>query len=100
MNMARAILTPAAVRDLVEIRTYFSAQSPTAAERVTAALERSVDLIARRPSLGHRRRDLTLKDVWFYRVFTYFVVYRRTGQACEIIRVVHAARDIADLLDD
>jgi len=96
--MPLPVLTPAAVRDLVEIRAYFGIQSPAAAERVTAALERAVGSVARRPSLGHRRRDLTSRDVWFYRVFAYFVVYRRTAQACQIIRVVHAARDVASLL--
>ena len=98
--MASAVLTPAAIRDLIEISAYFKVQSETAAERVTAAIERSIDVIAQRPSLGHRRRDLTHKDVWFFRVFAYFVVYRRTSGECEIIRVVHAARDVTSLLDE
>ncbi len=96
--MPETFLTPAALRDLAEIRAYIYEQSPEAAVHVLRVLEQSVTLVAQRPAIGHRRRDLTNKDVWFYRVFSYYLVYRAAPPPLTIIRVAHASRDVGRLL--
>jgi len=49
------------------------------------------------PGKGHRRPDLTSRDVLFFSVYQYMVIYRRTGLV-EIVAVLHGKRDVERLL--
>ena len=58
--------------------------------------------IAGSPRIGHAREDLTGRPVlfWpvlFWPVHGFLVVYRPTASPVEILRVLHGARDPAEL---
>jgi hypothetical protein len=50
------------------------------------------------PGTGHTREDLTARQVKFWSVFSYYVVYDPDSDPIEIITVIHGARDVQQLL--
>ena len=48
---------------------------------------------------GHSRPDLTTKDVRFWPVRSYLVIYRETVPL-EIVTILHGARDIHSFLGE
>ena len=56
--------------------------------------------LAANPEAGHRREDLTDAPVKFWSVFSYLIIYDPAKRPIEILKVVHAARDIPSLLDE
>jgi len=49
------------------------------------------------PGLGHRRPDLTARDVFFWPAHSYLVIYR-ASKPLRIVRVIHGKRDVKRLL--
>ncbi len=101
---ARYELTPEAVNDLQDIWYYIAIenQNPAAADALWADIEDACAQLARKPSLGHRRKDLTPdSEVLFYCVRDfYLVIYRRGTDPLQIARVLHGARDVAGDLEE
>jgi plasmid stabilization system protein ParE len=85
--------------DLREIWDYIAADNEDAAMRVKNAVLDACDMLAANPSFGHFRRDLTSLPVRFHAVMrNYLVVYDPESSPLMIIRVLHAARDVASIL--
>lgn len=98
MKPVRYVLSPEADADIGQILRYVAGRGGTsAALRVADRLDAAMARLARLPGLGHRREDLTPADVWFYRVYAYLIVYRR-ARPLQVVRVIHASRDVAALL--
>ena len=55
-------------------------------------------MLARRPELDHIRSDLTDLPVKFWPVFSYFIVYDPAQRPIEIVRVLHGARNLQQML--
>jgi len=49
------------------------------------------------PGKGHKRSDLTNRDVLFFSVYQYLIVYRPT-ELVEIVAVLHGKRNVERLL--
>ena len=97
--------TDAALSDLNEQAKYIQRDSPEAAIRFLAAAETSFQLLATMPELGQRqefgRAELAELRAWQVRGFeNYVIFYRPIERGIEVLRVLHAARDIAAILDD
>ncbi len=92
------VLTPLAEQDLNEIWEYVAHDSIEAADRVLRGLERAMRKLAKTPGLGHLREDLADPRHRFLLVYSYLVVYRPKTKPLEVIRVLHAARDVRTLL--
>ncbi len=93
MRTFTVLILPAAERDLEDIHTYVSADSPRAAHRVTEALldaARTLRTLPLRYPAIHRRafrqraRSMTC--------FNYRIVYTVRGSAVIVLRMLHAAR--------
>ncbi len=95
--MAAFVLSPAAASDVERIASFLDIHAPHATEAVLRALRDAMDRIAGHPGLGHLREDLSDEPLRFYAVWSYLVIYR-VAERVEIVRVVHAARDVADAL--
>jgi plasmid stabilization system protein ParE len=96
----RPILTQAAEEDLFQIWTYLLAEAGTSvANRVEKRIIEHCYRVGRSPGIGHRRSDLTQENVFFWRVhpYEYVVVYRKTSPV-EIVRILHAKRDLQKFL--
>jgi len=100
--MAFYALSPEALDDLLRIQEFIASDSPRAAEKVIEELFSSFEHLAKWPRSGHLRNDLTGKDVLFWPVGSYLVVYRLRGaeSLVQIVAVLLAARDVPGVLED
>jgi plasmid stabilization system protein ParE len=74
--MSRYQLSAPACQDLVEIRDFISKDSKVAARRVLAEIRAACRLLAKRPDIGHLRKDLAAEPLRFWPVYSYLIVYR------------------------
>lgn len=92
--MARYILTRAANTDLADIQQYLLDYAPAAESTVVVALFRAFERIGTYPAIGHRRDELAGLQFRFFLVYSYLVVYLAETSPVEIVRIIHAARDV------
>src|SRR5262245_44668107 len=97
--MKSFVFTPLAARDLNEIWDYLASDSIEAADRVLVALEKALHGLVKNPVNGHWRDDLADRRHRFFLVYFYLIVYRPETKPMQVIRVLHASRDIQALLD-
>lgn len=91
-------LSPAAASDIEGIAAYLDDHAAHATDQVLAALLNAMRRLAEHPGLGHLREDLADEPLRFHPVWSYLVIYRES-ERIEIVRVLHAARDVARELD-
>jgi len=97
--------TPQAAADLSDIASYIAEDNLDAAERFLDAAEEAFALLASMPSMG---RAVNFQSpaaqgirVWRVRGFErYLIFYRAVAHGIEIVRVLHAARDIERLFEE
>jgi len=97
--MKSFVFTPLAARDLKEIWDYLASDSIQAADRVLDAMEKALRGLAKNPGKGHWRENLADRRHRFFMVYSYLIVYRPETKPMQVIRVLHASRDIQALLD-
>jgi plasmid stabilization system protein ParE len=87
--------------DLLQIWNYLADHaSLEVADKVSADIESAIRVVAKSPSLGHKREDLTPRQTLFYLVHSYFVTFRPDKKPLHVIRILHSARDVARLLEE
>lgn len=96
--MKRFILTPRARRDVNDIWDYIAGDNIEAADRVLDALNNAMVKLAKSPGIGHWREELADKRHRFLLVYSYLIVYRHETKPLQIIRILHAARDVQNIL--
>ena len=87
----RLKIIPRANRDIVNIRSYISTESPKEAEAVTARLVASLKLITTRPEIGRPSLDPRIRE-WSVPGLPYLIPYRVRGDVVEILRVFHTSQ--------
>lgn len=101
--MARSLVEkrPQAIRDLANIAVYLVEErgNDDLAFRFVEAAEASFERLAAMPAMGATReyRDPALAEVRMWRIAgfdNYLIFYRPAVDGIEIIRVLHAKRDI------
>ena len=100
--MSSYALTAEAQDDLKQIRDYVLDEGGFRAARyVVASLVAGFRALAKTPGQGHRRDDLTQReDLRFWSVFSYLIVYRIDKKPLTIIAILHAKRDVEQLLEE
>jgi len=88
-------LTPAAARDVNDIWDCLASDSIETADQVLDALESQVHTLADNPGIGDLRKDLADDRHRFSTVHSYLIVYRGEAGPIEIIRVLHAPRQMS-----
>jgi plasmid stabilization system protein ParE len=84
--------------DLRQIWRYLLGEAGLAiANRIQGELVDAFESLAGAPGKGHKRTDLTSRDVLFFSVYQYMIVYRR-AESVEIVAVLHGKRDLKRLL--
>lgn len=68
------------------------------ADRIVTELFKGFYKLAEAPNTGHRRADLTSRQVLFYRVFSYLIVYSPRSMPVHILGVLHGKRNVARIL--
>lgn len=94
---AQRELSPEAQEDLIEIWSYIAQFSEEAADKIIDAIYQKADLLARSPYMGKERSELhpCLRS---FVIEKYVLFYRPIDNGIEVVRVLHGARDIDQLL--
>lgn len=76
--------------------------NPRAAEDLRVAVRHAAKALGEHPDMGTQRRDLAPETVRFLvlRGFPYILVYRANAVPPRILRVLHGARDLPEVLQD
>jgi toxin ParE1/3/4 len=90
-------LTRRAIGDLKDIWEFISADNFDAADRLLEEFYLAFGHLAEMPGMGHKREDLTNRNVLFWPVHAYLVIYT-DSKPVRIVRVVHGKRDVKKLL--
>ena len=80
-----------AQRDIDEIWDYIAADSPRAAEELSAEFAMNFERLRETPLLGQAREDLLTK-LRFFPVGKYLIFYLTLSDQIEVLRVIHGAR--------
>lgn len=92
--------SPEAIQDIAELAVYLEAGSYEAATRMADRVFAVCNEIARSPYLGHRRPELSDRDVRVRAVIPgskYLVVYNAESRPVRILRVLHGARNLISI---
>jgi toxin ParE1/3/4 len=103
--MRKAFLHRKAEEDAREIALYIAEDNPEAADAFRVALERIREMLADLPEIGSIRsfnnKELAgLRMLRIPKFEKYLIFYRPVPEGTEIIRVLHAARDIPSLFGE
>ena len=93
-------VAPEAKDDLQQIWRHLLGQAGLAlADRIQGELVDAFEGLAKSPGKGHKRTDLTTRNVLFFSLYQYMIVYRRAAMV-EIVAVLHGKRNVKKLLKD
>jgi toxin ParE1/3/4 len=88
---------PQAEQDLIDIYLHISRDNPNAAERMVRTINAKCEALARHPMMGRARPELRA-ELRSFPHRAYVILYRAIDDGVEIVRVVHAARNLDDLV--
>lgn len=88
---------PKAQEDLLDIWLFIAREDVSAADRLLEAIEEKCRLLADYPEIGAGRPEIG-PGVRVIIVGNYIVLHRLSAGRVEIVRVVHGARQLADLI--
>ncbi len=95
----RYVLAPEAALDLVQIWRYVNKESSEEiADRVEAAIRDQIVALARRPGIGHWRKDLTDETVKFFPIYSYLIVYRPDTKPLHVVAILQGRRNVEQIL--
>lgn len=96
--MKRFILTQTAEAELAQILEYIAQHDGIdRALRVHAKFADAFDTLASSPRIGSLKPHLTPKNIRWWPVFKFLIVYDASSSPLTILRVIHGARDLARL---
>ncbi|MGF6095773.1 type II toxin-antitoxin system RelE/ParE family toxin [Pseudomonas sp. 18175] len=90
-------ISPRAVQDLQEIALYIAQDNPQRALSFTAELRQKCQRIAEKPLAYRSRRELG-ENLRSCTHGHYVLFFECTDQAVTVVRVLHASRDLPQLL--
>lgn len=90
-------LTLQAQTDLDQIWLFIAEDSPDAADRFHDLLLSKFIALAKQPMMGSSREELR-PDLRGFAVGNYVIFYRDTIEYLEIVRILHGARDIENVI--
>ncbi|MFN6526466.1 type II toxin-antitoxin system RelE/ParE family toxin [Nostoc sp. ChiSLP03a] len=96
---------PQVIRDLIDLATYIAQDNLNVSDRFLTAAEGTFKQLAKTPAIGKpckfvhpnlaEIRQISIKEFQKYLIF-----YRITESAIDILRVIHAARDIESIFNE
>ena len=95
--MPRLFRTPRAEADLEDIWLYVAQDDLTAADGLLDEFHEKLQILASHPQLGPARPDIA-RQLRYFPVRNYLLLYREIADGIELVRVIHGARRIQDLL--
>ncbi len=91
--MSSFLLTLQAKKDLEEIHDFISQDNPTIALSFINSIQEKLQIVASSPEIGRKREELGF-ELRSFPIRNYIIFYRIKNSNIEIIRILHAARDV------
>ena len=102
--MTRGIVQrPRAEQDIIDQVFHIHRDNPAAARRLLAAIDHTLAMLLDLPEIGARRHHGRIEGLrmWQVRGFEkHLIFYRPSKDGIEVIRVLHASRDLVAVLDE
>ncbi|MGL6226264.1 MAG: type II toxin-antitoxin system RelE/ParE family toxin [Thermoguttaceae bacterium] len=101
MKRLSYFLTDRAYADMYAIWQYLVEKSVRASERFMTALDRTFELLCQMPKIGDRvpkHPGIRMRRVVGFG--NYLVFYRLVDNTLQVLRILHGARNVVDLLTD
>ncbi|HIJ83965.1 MAG: uncharacterized protein HW380_1362 [Magnetococcales bacterium] len=100
--MKPAQLSPQARRDVLDATRWIMGDNPSVVRAFHAAIDKATILLGEHPRAGRERLELIPAPARFLSLtgFPYILIYDSTPTPPLILRVLHGARDLPELLDD
>lgn len=95
--MPVVIYSPEAKADLREIWDYIAEDSSFQADRLVLRFRAKLEYLAKWNTIGRPRPELT-KNCRSYPFDKYCFYFRPSGSGIEVLRVLHSARDIEQII--
>jgi toxin ParE1/3/4 len=83
--------------DLIEIWLYIAQDNPPAADRVLDDMEQRFIMLADNPQMGRYRPDIA-PELRYFISGKYLILYRALTDGVQIVRVIHGARDLPNVI--
>ena len=96
--MGQVVWTEPALADLRRILKYIATDAPKSAAKLGTRLVRASRRLARLPRSGIRVPEFEEDPIREILVGAYRVIYVIQGETCNVAAIVHASRDLANLL--
>jgi plasmid stabilization system protein ParE len=96
-------LTPQATEDLDAIWWLIAEDNQVAAERVEMEIIAACHRLAKHPRMGTKRQDITMLPVRFWTIPkfpNYVIVYRPDSVPLQVVAILHARRDLEEVLEE
>jgi toxin ParE1/3/4 len=95
--MRKIIKSPLAWQDQIDIWNFIAQNNPVAADKVISKLDKICFKLLEYPELGMLHEELGTK-IRSISAGNYVIFYRPSSDAIQIIRILHGARDIREIL--
>lgn len=95
--MSRSVRRPAVKTDLKEIWKYIAAHDRERADTFLRIVDDKLKSLAQHPFIGKERAEI-MEGLRSFPVKSYVIFYRPLDDGIEVIRIIHGARDIENLL--
>jgi len=93
------VLSRSALQDICEIWDYLAKNASTLiADQVEEKIFEVFSTLVKFPHLGHYRPDLSTRNVLFFPVQSFMIVYEAAPEQVVIHAVLHSARDLNRIL--
>lgn len=100
--MTAAVFAPAARRDLLVAVRWIAKDNRVAAQALRDAVARTAEHVGEHVHMGRLRMDLAPEAYRFVSLtgFSYIIVYNAELHPPLIVRILHASRDLPEILRD
>jgi plasmid stabilization system protein ParE len=95
--VSKYILSGKARLDVQFIWNHIAEDNIDAADKVKQELRLAMQRLSEMPVMGHRRSDVTNPRLRFWSVYSYLIEYFPETKPLQVVRVVHASRNIKKL---
>ena len=88
-----------AIREVADIVGYLHREAGSSvADKTEKRLFAAFSDLAEGRALGHRRTELTERNVLFHFADPHLIVFRKTRQTVYVVHVIHGSRDLKRIL--
>lgn len=84
--------------ELAAILSYIGQERPIVARSIAQKFREAFELLSENPNIGHMRSHITNKNLRFWQVYHYSIIYEVQQHTVYVVHIISNQRDIEQLL--